>query len=134
MRVKSIWQEKYKSIVDNGRDHKITMDLPYLQDGTDSGATALEVAVMGYAGCITTIYAMMAEKLKVSFTEMTCHLEAEKGVKTIEKIIIKLDITSDSDENKLRKAFEMTCKNCPVGVIFEQAGIKVDTEINITKA
>ncbi len=133
MKITSTWKEGFKSIVDNGRDHDITMDLPYLQHGKDEGPTALEVSVMGYAGCITTIYKMMADKMKLQLSAMKCELIAEKGEATIERVQINLHVTSDAPESKLQKAFEMTANNCPVGVLFIQAGVKVEPEITISR-
>lgn len=132
MKITSTWKNGFMSVVDNGR-HKVTMDLPYLQHGKNEGPTALEVSVMGYAGCITTVFALMAEKLKVDFSDMQCVINAKKGEKTIEKVTVLLDICSDASGESLLKAYKLTQNNCPVGVLFEKAGVEVVYDINIRK-
>lgn len=132
MKITSTWQEGFKSVVDNGR-HNVTMDLPYLQHGKDEGPTALEISVMGYAGCITTIFKLMAEKLKVDFSDMQCVINAEKGEKTIKKVTVQLNICSDASGESLQKAYKLTQNNCPVGILFEKAGVDIVYDINIRK-
>ncbi len=44
--------ENFRSIVVNGRKHAIVIDLPEQRGGNDMGPTALELAVMGLAGCM----------------------------------------------------------------------------------
>ena len=120
MKVTSVWKEDFKSVVDNGRGQEYIMDLPMLQNGNNEGPTALEASVMAYAGCITTIFAMIARKSHVEFSEMKCSLDAEKGVKTIETADILLEIRSEAPEEKLEHVFDLTCQSCPVGVLFIQ--------------
>ncbi|MFW6302879.1 MAG: OsmC family protein [Bacteroidales bacterium] len=132
MKITSQWKDGFASVIDNGRNHQVTVDLPWLQHGKDQGPTALELSVMGYAGCITTVFAMMAEKMKFSFSEMTCEMAVERGEKSITKIEIKLKLSSDASREKIQKAFDMTCNHCPVGVIFVQAGIEIRSELIVS--
>jgi uncharacterized OsmC-like protein len=131
MKVTSVWKEEMKSVVDNGRNHEVVMDLPGTQGGLDEGAMALEVAVMGYAGCVTTIYAMIAKKSHVDYSSMVCTINAEKGASTIETVEVVLDIVSEATEAKLQRVFDMTCGTCPVGVLFKKAGVAITYKLNV---
>ncbi|MDA3820457.1 MAG: OsmC family protein [Candidatus Delongbacteria bacterium] len=131
MKVTSNWQEGFKSVIDNGRDHNVTVDLPYLQHGKDEGPTSLELAVMGYAGCVTTIFKMMAEKLKVDVSAMRCVVNTEYGDKTIEKAEVILELSSQASPKLIKKAYQLTQEHCPVGVLFENSGVDVEYKINI---
>ena len=57
----------YQSIVDNDRHHGLVIDLPDAKSGDDLGPTALELAVMGLSGCISTIWAVVAAKARGSY-------------------------------------------------------------------
>ncbi|MDK2463414.1 MAG: osmotically inducible protein C, partial [Candidatus Korarchaeota archaeon] len=61
MRARSKLVEGFRSVIDDGRGHSVVTDLPKDMGGTDTAPTALELAVMALAGCITTIFAMVAK-------------------------------------------------------------------------
>ena len=74
MKANAVWVEGYKSIVDNGRGHTVTVDLAPDQGGKDAGPTALELAVMALAGCATTIFKIIATKRKLSYESLKIEL------------------------------------------------------------
>lgn len=118
--------EGFKSTVTNTRGHEFITDLPKEMNGTDIGAMALEVTVMSLSGCITTIFAMVAQKSRLSFSSIDVELEATKGNKTIETVKGTVKVKSDAAEEKVRKVLDNTMAMCPVGIIFENAGINID--------
>ena len=115
----------FKSVIDNGRNHTITADLPSSQGGTDVAATALEIMVMSLSGCITTIFAVVAQNSNISFQRITVDLDAEKGKEPIEKVHADVTVISCETEEKIKRILEKTMKTCPVGILFEKAGISV---------
>lgn len=121
----------YQSIVDNDRHHGIVLDLPEAKAGHDLGPTALELAVMGLAGCISTIWAVVANKARVSYHKLRVELEADKAddAPTITAVRAKVFIQSDEKEEKLKKTLDTVLKTCPVGQLYENAGIPVETEL-----
>ncbi len=131
MKSKTVWQEGMKSVVDNGRGHTVVVDLPEAKGGTDVGATALELAVMGLSGCITTIFALQAKKMGVTFSALTVDLNAEKPDKelTVKSVSADVIVKSKEDKGALQKILDRTMKLCPVGVIYERAGI--DVKVNL---
>ena len=124
----------YQSIVDNGRHHGLVLDLPEAKSGDDLGATALELAGMALAGCISTIWAVVATNSGVSYRKIIVEVDLEKGDKdptfTGGSGVVKVD--SDESEDKLQRTLDKTIKACPVGKLFEQAGI--ETPMKLEKA
>jgi putative redox protein len=125
------WMENYQSVVDNGRGHQVTIDLPESQNGDNQGATALELAVMSLSGCIATIFATLAVKMRINFTQMEIELEALKnpGDTTISSTNFIFRIKTDEPLEKIEKCLNHTVKTCPVGVLFEKAGIPVNGKV-----
>jgi len=131
MKARSVWISGYRSVIDNGRGHSVVADLPPENGGEDTGATALELAVMALAGCITTIFKIVAEKRKLDYSDLTVEIDAEKGEKTIEKCKATLIIRTSASKEEVEKTLELTEKICPVGILFEKAGVSITWEVKV---
>ena len=57
-------------LLDDGRGHETICDLP---SDENIGPTALELSVMSFAGCIVTIFKIIAEKRRVKFDSLESH-------------------------------------------------------------
>ena len=123
MRSRAKWVEYSKIYVDDGRGHGTTLDLP---SGDDTGPTALGLSVMSYAGCIATIFKIVAEKRRITFNSLSVDVISDKpkGSKTIETIEFHTQVSSDASHEALEKCLELTTKTCPVGVLFKDAGVE----------
>ena len=117
------WVGNSKIKVDDGRGHSTILDLP---SGDDAGPTALELSVMSYAGCIATIFKIIAEKRRIAFESLSVSVIADKphGAKTIETIEFHTKVKSDASQKALEKCLELTALTCPVGVLFKDAGVE----------
>ncbi len=117
--------------VDNGRNHAICLDQPK-PDGTDMGPTALELAVMGYAGCYASIAALTARKMRIILLDLEVKTEAVKSpeVNTIVSVQTEITIKSSAPRDRLQRLHELTLKDCPVGLLFERAGVKPEFKLN----
>jgi len=135
LRARSKLVEGFRSVIDDGRGHSVVTDLPRDMGGSDTAPTALELAVMALAGCITTIFAMVAKGKGVSFEDMEVVVEAEKpkGEHTITSGQIKGFVVSREPEERVRKIWEDTLKICPVGVLFKRACVEFDTELEVRR-
>lgn len=131
MKAVSVWISGFRSVVDNGRAHSVVVDLPVNQGGEDLGPTALELALMSLAGCIGTIFAIVAGKRKLSYESLRVELEAEKGEKTIEKVRGVLRIRTAASMEEVETALRLTMEICPVGLIFERAGAKPEIRVEL---
>ncbi len=133
--MKSVYRlaKNFHAVVDNGRTHSIAIDLPPDNGGEDLGATALELCVMGLSGCIGTIFAKIAKKMRLTINHLDVDLEAFKGPSdpTVTKVTAKVFVNSPDSLEKLNKCLELTLASCPVGVIFTNAGIP--TEVTLEK-
>ena len=120
--------------VDNGRAHSVCLDLPP-ELGTDMGPTALELGVMSFAGCFVTIFSLTAKKMRIQLKELEVELRAQKSEETGTIISAEFEITvkSDAGEGRIQRIFELTRKNCPVGKLFEQAGVKISYNLRYVK-
>lgn len=131
MKATSIWISKYRSVLDNGRGHSVVVDLPPENNGDDTGPTALELLPMALAGCITTIFSMVAEKRRLKYSGLRVDLEAEKGEKTIEEVKGVLTIKTGASRETVETVLRLTMEICPVGILFEKAGIKPKLEVKV---
>lgn len=131
MKSTSLWTRKFQSVVDNGRNHSMVIDLPEAKGGSNSGPTALEMCVMSFSGCVGTIFAMVAQKMRIEFERMEVEVNAEQknDAPTISDIHFVMTIQTSEEKSKIEKCLEHTMNTCPVGVLFKQAGVKISNEI-----
>ena len=127
MESNAFWIKDELSLVDNGRDHSIGLDLPVDKGGGNKGPTALELMLMGLAGCITTIFAKYAKRNELEFSEINCHLVSheESGRSTFSKVTGNAEIKTENKE-LAKKTWIQTLRTCPVGLIFKEAHIEID--------
>jgi len=120
--------------VDDGRTHALCLDLPP-GDGTDMGPSALELALMSYAGCYATIFALTAKKMRVSLKDLEVEAEAVKSEEagTITEVKFEVMANSDAPKDRIQRIHELTLQSCPVGKIFEKAGVKTNYNIRTQK-
>jgi len=129
-RVKLI--ENHMLAVDDRLGHSVILDLPdkgYIPTGT----SALELCVMSLAGCVETIFILVAEKKKIVLKDAVVEVEVIKpeGGNTITYAKFVINVKSEDDPRKIQSAVEYAIHNCPVGVLFEKAGVKFEHTLNI---
>ncbi|MDL2296705.1 OsmC family protein [Bacteroidales bacterium OttesenSCG-928-B11] len=134
MKSTAIWTKDFQSVVDNGRSHSAIIDLPEEKGGGNSGPTALEMCVMSLCGCISTIFARVATKMKIEFEnyKVEVYAEQEQGAPTITDAHCVLYVHTQCPEERVERCFETTIKNCPVGTLFSQAGVLITHEVIVT--
>ena len=117
--------KNFQAVVDNGRTHSVVVDLPPSSEGEDLGPTALELAVMAYSGCVGTIYAKVAKKMRLEIESLEVIVDAVKGPEDRTVTAMKADVyvKSPDTEEKLQKCLDLTLKTCPVGIIYDCASI-----------
>ncbi len=128
MQVLGTWSGGFRTVLDDGRTHTVTVDFSREEGGESSGTSALELALMSLAGCITSIFAVVARKRRIDVHSMTIGLEAERprGAPTITGVRGTLRIRSSAPEEEIATVLRLTVRTCPVGVIFERANIPVE--------
>jgi uncharacterized OsmC-like protein len=131
IKVNAKWVENVRSIVDNSRTHSIVCDLPPSQDGSDSGPTALELALMALADCGVTIFASVCKKSNIELSKVEVTVEAEKMPTSpvITGVTMKVNVSAKARQALLEGAWRRTEANCPVISIFtEPMPVKVEFE------
>ncbi len=123
----------FKSVLKDERGHEVMCDLTEDQGGEDSAPSALELSVLSMAGCITTIWAIVAKNSNIEYSDFRVEVDAHKDnpAGTIGKGQIKAWVTSGEDQSKLDRCFEKTLKVCPVGQLWERAGVDIEEELII---
>ena len=120
--------------VDDGRSHSVCLDLPR-ETGTDLGTSALELALMSYAGCYATIFALTAEKMRIALKGLDVNTEAIKSQAegTITEVSFDIAVNADASKDRIQRIHELTAKSCPVGKIFDKAGVKTAYNLQTTR-
>jgi putative redox protein len=127
----AVWRAGYVTRLGDERGHEVTVDLPADEGGTDLGTSALELAVESLAGCISTIFALVAGKRRIRYDGLRIDLTATrpKGAPTIERVHGTVEIATEADREDVETAVRLTVRTCPVGVIFERAGIPIELDL-----
>jgi putative redox protein len=90
---------------------------------------------MSHAGCYATIAALTAEKmrLKLQGCEVTVDAEKSQETGTISRETFDIIFKTDSPEDRIKRLHDLTLKNCPVGILFEKAGVEIKYNIKTQK-
>lgn len=121
------WEGGFQTTLEDGRGHSTRVDLPIDEGGWNLGTSALELSVLSLAGCITTIFALVAKRRRLRFDGLRVQLEAHRpeGALTIESVEGTLRVVTSAREKDVEAALGITLRTCPVGVLYERAGIPV---------
>jgi len=126
--------ENFRIDVDDRRTHALPLDLSP-PDGTDMGPSALEVCVMSLAGCYATIFVLTAQKMRFTLKNLEVKVDAVKSeqVGTITEANVDVLVEADIPKDRIQRAHELTVKGCPVGILFERAGVNIKYNIHTGK-
>jgi putative redox protein len=127
MKAVGTWKGGFQTQLEDSRGHAITVDLPPDEDGDNLGTSALELSVLSLAGCITTIFALVAKRRRLHFEAMSVDLNAERprGSRTITSVDGTFRVVTSAPAEEVGTALNLTLRTCPVGVLYEQAHIPV---------
>ncbi len=118
--------ENFRIDVDDRRTHAVPLDLSP-PDGTDMGPSALELCLMSFAGCYATIFVLTAEKMRFALKKLEVKVDAVKSEQagTITEADVDILVESGMPKDRIERAHKLTVKGCPVGILFERAGVKI---------
>ena len=90
---------------------------------------------MSLSGCFTTIFSLTAKKMRVQLKDLEVELHAQKSEETgtIALAEFNIKVRSDVHEDRIQRIFELARKNCPVGKLFEKAGVKISYNLEHAK-
>lgn len=126
MEAKAKFVNCFRIDVDDGRAHTVALDLAE-PDGRDMGPSALELCVMSLGGCYATIFALTASKMRYPVKNLQVKTEAVKSKETgtISEAALDILVKVDAPKDRVERLHELTIKDCPVGLLFEKAGVKI---------
>lgn len=127
--------KNYRIDVDDGRSHAVCLDLEQDSGGTDMGPSALELALMSFAGCYAIIFMLTANKMRMAIKDLEIRTEAVKSeeVGTITEAKLEVRVRTDAPKDRVDRLHVLTVKGCPVGKLFEKAGVKTTYNVRIEK-
>lgn len=127
------WRVGHETHLEDGRGHAVTVDLPTDEGGNDAGTSALELTLLSLAGCISTIFTLIAEKRRLNFDGLTVTLKGDRpaGAPTVQRVHGQLELRTSASKEAAETVLRLTLKTCPVGVLFERARIPVDVTLVI---
>jgi uncharacterized OsmC-like protein len=101
-------------------------------DGDDMGPTALALSVMSFAGCYASIFALTARKMRIQLEDLDVKIEAVKSeeIGTISSASLDIMVKTSASDDRLERLHQLTLRNCPVGKLFEKAGVKTEYRIH----
>ena len=126
--------EGFQIILDDGESHSTNVDLaPDL--GTGLGPSSLELCVMSHAGCYVTIACLTAKKMRLPLKGLKVSVEAVKSDETgtISEETFDIEYKTDAPQDRVERAHKLTLETCPVGLLFEKAGVKATYNLAVTK-
>jgi putative redox protein len=134
LRAKAKLVENYRIDVDDQKTHAVCLDQPR-PDGTDLGPGALDLCLMSFAGCYVTIFVLTSKKMRFSLKNMEVNVEAVKSeaAGTITEANVNILVETDMPKDRLQRAHELTVRTCPVGILFEKAGVKLKYNLRNAK-
>jgi len=104
MDVRGAWKGGFETRLEDGRSHAVTVDLPVDEGGQNAGTSALELGVLSLAGCITTIFGLVAKKRKLVFTGLTISLKTCPMGVIFERAHIPVEVTIEISPTPRREA------------------------------
>jgi uncharacterized OsmC-like protein len=124
----------FQIILDDGETHSTVVDLPP-DLGTGLGPSSLELCVMSHAGCYITILALVARKMHFLLKGAKVKVEAVKSDETgtVSEETFDISIKTDAPQDRVERLHKLTLETCPVGILFEKAGVKITYKLNVTK-
>jgi putative redox protein len=127
MKAVGAWKGGFRTQLEDTRGHSVVVDLPEDEEGGDLGTSALELSVLSLAGCITTIFALVAKRRRLRFEDLRVELEAARprGSPTVGSVDGVLRVVTSAPAEDVETALNITLGTCPVGVLFERAHIPV---------
>ena len=127
--------KNYRIDVDDGRAHAVCLDLEEDSGGTNMGPSALELTLMSFAGCYATIFMLTANKMRRPIKDLEVKAEAIKTevAGTITEARVAVAVETEMPKDRLDRLHALTVKGCPVGRLFEKAGVKITYNINVKK-
>ncbi len=90
---------------------------------------------MSHAGCYATVCVLTAEKMRLPLKGCDVKIDVVKSPETgtVSEETVDITLNLDAPEDRIQRLHEVTLKTCPVGVLFEKAGVKITYNLKTVK-
>jgi len=90
---------------------------------------------MSHAGCYVAIATLVAKRMRLELKGCEVKVEAVKdeNIGTIAEETFEILFKLDAPEDRAERLHKLTLENCPVGFLFEKAGVKINYNIKTVK-
>ena len=125
-----------KTVVDCGEFGRFVTDEPVAQGGTGEGPSPLQAVLGALCGCEAVTFHRTASEMSFSYSGIefeaafTIDIRGRMGVAGVrphfQTVRVQATVTSDEDEDRLRRVVEETERRCPVYNLLSDAGVKLE--------
>jgi uncharacterized OsmC-like protein len=128
MHASATWRQGCEVVVEDDHGHHLSLDLPADEGGRSSGPSAVELPLLALAGSLATAFAQTARRRGLPLEGVTLALEAERRLRApaIDRIHGVLRARTRAPTPEVEAVFASALKSCPVGDLFERAGVPID--------
>lgn len=128
MQAFATWKGGFETMLEDDRAHSVVVDLPADEGGRSAGPSALDLALMSLAGCISTYFLLIGRKRHVEFQGLRVALEAERGEapRTFSRIRGSVRVHTRAETSDVEAVVRLALSTCPVGALFDEARVPVE--------
>src|SRR5579863_3003669 len=110
MHAVGLWRGGYQTLLNDARGHTTVVDLPSDEGGSDAGTSALELSVLALAGCISTIFALVARKRRLADGALKVDLTAQRPERspTISEVNGIVQVLTSASREDVQVALSLT--------------------------
>lgn len=128
MPVIATWRGGYEIALEDGRTHRVTVDLPPEEGGRSAGTTAGELTVMALAGSLATAFLHHARHAGVELEGLTVGLEGENGGSPgpLRRVRGTLRARTRAATADVERVLGEAVHASAVGAMFARSGISIE--------
>ena len=132
---KATFVKDLQLIVSNNRESAIVVDQKVQSGGLNQGPTPFELLGMALSGCIGVTYIAIARnsKVEISDLEVTIETFSREGEKIFSSIKAIVSVQGNAPIARLQRILEKTMEVCPVGAVYEKAGVEITATLDVTE-
>lgn len=122
------WRGGYEIAIDDGRAHRLTVDLPAEDGGHSAGASSSELAVAALAGSLATSFLLHARHEGLEVDGLTVVLEDDAASPSAlpRRVRGTVRVRTRGATTVVEEILTLARRASPVARLFESAGVVLD--------
>ncbi len=128
MPVVGVWRGGYEIVFDDGRTHRVTVDLPAESGGRSVGTSSFDLILMALAGSIGTTFLAHARRQGMDVEGLSVALEEDPNGPTgaTGRIRGTVRARTRSASATVEELLRSSLRAAPVGALLERAGVAIE--------